>query len=65
MESLGETLTVIELRAKLRKIGLATTASFAPLSSRWRCAEWCWVWYGLDLDADGKMALLEYLCFRV
>jgi len=37
LESLGETLTVIELRAKLRKI---------------------------DLDADGKMALLEYLCFR-
>jgi len=37
LESLGETLTVIDLRAKLRKI---------------------------DLDANGKMALLEYLCFR-
>lgn len=37
LESLGETLTVIELRAKLRKI---------------------------DLDADGKMALLEYCIFR-
>jgi len=37
LESWGETLTVIELRAKLRQI---------------------------DLDANGKMALLEYLCFR-
>jgi DNA repair exonuclease SbcCD ATPase subunit len=37
LESLGETLTVVELRAKLRKI---------------------------DLDANGKMALLEYLAFR-
>jgi len=37
LESLGETLTIVELRAKLRKI---------------------------DLDANGKMALLEYLCFR-
>jgi len=37
LESLGETLTVLELRNKLRKI---------------------------DLDANGKMALLEYLCFR-
>jgi len=37
LESLGETLTVMKLREKLRKI---------------------------DLDANGKMALLEYLCFR-
>jgi len=37
LESLGETLTVLELRQKLRKI---------------------------DLDANGRMALLEYLCFR-
>jgi len=37
LESLGETLTVMALRDKLRKI---------------------------DLDANGKMALLEYLCFR-
>jgi len=37
LESLGETLTVIQLRDKLRKI---------------------------DLDANGKMALLEYLCFK-
>jgi hypothetical protein len=37
LESLGETLSVVELRAKLRKI---------------------------DLDANGKMALLEYLAFR-
>jgi len=37
LESLGETLTVIALREKLRKI---------------------------DLDANGKMALLEYLCFK-
>jgi len=37
LESLGETLTVLELRAKLRKI---------------------------DLDANGKCALLEYLVFR-
>jgi len=37
LESLGETLTVIALREKLRKI---------------------------DLDMNGKMALLEYLCFR-
>jgi len=37
LESLGETLTVIQLREKLRKI---------------------------DLDANGKMALLEYLCFK-
>jgi chromosome segregation ATPase len=37
LESLGETLTVLALRDKLRKI---------------------------DLDANGRMALLEYLCFR-
>jgi len=37
LESLGETLTVIKLREKLRQI---------------------------DLDANGKMALLEYLCFK-
>jgi len=37
LESLGETLTVIQLREKLRKI---------------------------DLDANGKMALLEYLSFK-
>ncbi len=37
LESLGETLTVVALREKLRKI---------------------------DLDANGKMALLEYLCFK-
>jgi len=37
LESLGETLTVVALREKLRKI---------------------------DLDANGRMALLEYLCFR-
>jgi len=37
LESLGETLTVIQLREKLRKI---------------------------DLDANGKMALLEYLIFK-
>jgi len=37
LESLGETLTVIALREKLRKI---------------------------DLDANGKMALMEYLCFK-
>jgi len=37
LESLGETLTVIQLRERLRKI---------------------------DLDANGKMALLEYLAFR-
>jgi len=37
LESLGETLTVIALRDKLRKI---------------------------DLDCNGKMALLEYLAFR-
>lgn len=38
LESIGETLTVLELRARLRKI---------------------------DVDADGKMALLEYLLFRL
>jgi len=37
LESLGETLTVVALRAKLRQI---------------------------DLDANGQMALLEYLVFR-
>jgi len=37
LESLGETLTIIQLREKLRKI---------------------------DLDANGKMALLEYLMFK-
>jgi len=37
LESLGETLTVVALREKLRKI---------------------------DLDCNGKMALLEYLCFK-
>jgi len=37
LESLGETLTIIQLREKLRQI---------------------------DLDANGKMALLEYLCFK-
>jgi len=37
LESLGETLTVIQLREKLRKI---------------------------DLDVNGKMALLEYLAFK-
>ena len=37
LESLGETLTVIQLREKLRKI---------------------------DQDANGKMALLEYLAFK-
>lgn len=37
LESLGETLTVVALREKLRKI---------------------------DLDCDGKVALLEYLTFR-
>jgi len=37
LESLGETLTVIQLRERLRKI---------------------------DLDANGKMALLEYLMFK-
>jgi len=37
LESLGETLTVIQLREKLRKI---------------------------DADANGKMALLEYLAFK-
>jgi len=37
LESLGETLTVIQLREKLRKI---------------------------DLDANGKMSLLEYLMFK-
>jgi len=37
LESLGETLTVIELREKLKKI---------------------------DLNVDGKMALLEYLAFK-
>jgi len=37
LESLGETLTVIQLREKMRKI---------------------------DLDANGKMALLEYLMFK-
>lgn len=37
MESLGETLTVIQLRDKLRKI---------------------------DVDANGKMALLEYFAFK-
>lgn len=37
LESLGETLTVVALREKLRKI---------------------------DLDANGKMALLEYLMFK-
>jgi len=37
LESLGETLTVVSLREKLRKI---------------------------DLDCNGKMALLEYLCFK-
>lgn len=37
LESFGETLTVLALREKLKKI---------------------------DLDANGKMALLEYLCFR-
>jgi len=37
LESLGETLTVIQLREKLRKI---------------------------DVDANGKMALLEYLAFK-
>jgi len=37
LESFGETLTVIALREKLKKI---------------------------DLDANGKMALLEYLCFK-
>jgi len=37
LESLGETLTVINLREKLRKI---------------------------DLDANGKMSLMEYLMFR-
>jgi len=37
LETLGETLTVIALRERLRKI---------------------------DLDANGKMALLEYLCFK-
>ena len=38
LEFLGETLTVVALREKLRKI---------------------------DLDANGKMALLEYLGFKV
>jgi len=37
LESLGETLTVIQLREKLRQI---------------------------DLDANGKMALMEYLLFK-
>lgn len=37
LESLGETLTVIKLREKLRQI---------------------------DVDANGKMALLEYLLFK-
>jgi len=37
LESFGETLTVVQLREKLRQI---------------------------DLDSNGKMALLEYLCFR-
>jgi len=37
LESLGETLTVVKLREKLRQI---------------------------DLDCNGKMALLEYLCFK-
>jgi len=37
LESFGETLTVLALREKLKKI---------------------------DLDANGKMGLLEYLCFR-
>jgi len=37
LESLGETLTILELRARLRQI---------------------------DMDANGKMALLEYLLFR-
>jgi len=37
LESLGETLTVLALRDKLRKI---------------------------DLDCNGKMALLEYFCFK-
>jgi hypothetical protein len=37
LESLGETLTVVALREKLRKI---------------------------DLDANGKMALLEYLAYK-
>jgi len=37
LETLGETLTVIKLREKLREI---------------------------DLDANGKMALVEYLCFK-
>lgn len=37
LESFGETLTVVELRERLKKI---------------------------DLDVNGKMALLEYLCFK-
>lgn len=37
LESLGETLTVIQLRERLRKI---------------------------DMDANGKMALMEYLLFK-
>ncbi len=37
LESLGETLTVVALRERLRKI---------------------------DLNCDGKMALLEYLAFK-